>query len=207
MAAHALHPDGTTEDDPAPGRALTLEEATAALLQAAESPEERQVILGVIGTIADRRGPDLDVLTTRWLRATAPATREDASIMEGTHPVARSRAVSSQNVITGVKEDRGLPNSMEGAPIPRGSVIAARELEPEQQPHRKLSVSLPAALDEELRERAGAGGISPYIAAAVRRQLERDRLGDLLGWLDEEYGPVPEDAMARAEEEWPRAAQ
>lgn len=72
---------------------------------------------------------------------------------------------------------------------------------------RKISVSLPADLEDELRDRAGAGNVSPYIAAAVRHQLEQDRLADLVSWLDETYGAVPEESIARAEALWPRVEE
>lgn len=98
----------------------------------------------------------------------------------------------------------------------RARVQAYRNLRPNATPPEQaealaasdaIAVSLPADIVAELRKQAGPGGVSGYIAEAVRHQLERDRLDDFLGWLDDEYGPVPEASMARAEELWPHAAQ
>lgn len=68
----------------------------------------------------------------------------------------------------------------------------------------KLSVTIPADLAEELRSRAGRGNVSAYVTEALVRQLEHDRLGDLLAELAEVHGPVTDEELARARAEWPR---
>ncbi|NIK56967.1 CopG family transcriptional regulator [Kribbella shirazensis] len=67
----------------------------------------------------------------------------------------------------------------------------------------KLSVTIPSHLAEELRSRAGRGNVSSYVTEALVRQLEHDRLGDLLAELTEVHGPVTDEELARARAEWP----
>jgi hypothetical protein len=67
----------------------------------------------------------------------------------------------------------------------------------------KLSVTIPSDVAAELRARAGHGNVSSYVTDAVVRQLEHDRLGDLLADLEEVHGPVTDDEVARARAEWP----
>ena len=68
---------------------------------------------------------------------------------------------------------------------------------------RKVSVSMPAELIEAVRGRTGAGGFSRYVTEAVDREIRHDLLGDYLGELDAEYGPVPEELLEQARREWP----
>jgi hypothetical protein len=67
----------------------------------------------------------------------------------------------------------------------------------------KLSVTMPSDVAAELRSRAGRGNVSAYVTDALIRQLEHDRLGDLLAELAETHGPVTEEELARARAEWP----
>lgn len=67
----------------------------------------------------------------------------------------------------------------------------------------KLSVTVPSDVAAELRSRAGRGNVSAYVTDALIRQLEHDRLGDLLAELEEIHGPVTEEELARARAEWP----
>ncbi len=67
----------------------------------------------------------------------------------------------------------------------------------------KMSVTIPSDLAAELRERAGRGNVSAYVTDALVRQLEHDRLGDLLAELADTHGPVTEDELAQARAEWP----
>ena len=61
----------------------------------------------------------------------------------------------------------------------------------------------PAAeeLAEEIRSEVGTGGLSAYVAGAIERQRERDRLGELVARLAEEHGAVTEAELAAAEAE------
>jgi hypothetical protein len=67
----------------------------------------------------------------------------------------------------------------------------------------KLSVTIPSDVAAELRSRAGRGNVSAYVTDALVRQLEHDRLGDLLSELAETHGPVTDEELARARAEWP----
>jgi Arc/MetJ-type ribon-helix-helix transcriptional regulator len=66
---------------------------------------------------------------------------------------------------------------------------------------KKYTVTLPEELAEAIRKEVGAGGFSRYVTEAVERQRERDRLGELVDWLETEYGPVTESEMIEAEAE------
>jgi hypothetical protein len=68
---------------------------------------------------------------------------------------------------------------------------------------RKVSVSMPEDLVADVRERTGAGGFSRYITEAVEEKLRVDRLDSLSAWLEEQYGPVPEELIQEAMREWP----
>ncbi|WP_201776561.1 hypothetical protein [Allosalinactinospora lopnorensis] len=70
---------------------------------------------------------------------------------------------------------------------------------------RKVSVSMPEELSAAVQERVGRGGFSRYVTEAVAKQLELDLLAELSVLLEEEHGPVPEDALAEAEAAWPDA--
>jgi len=58
----------------------------------------------------------------------------------------------------------------------------------------KLSVTVEEDLVDELRERAGARGISAFVNQALRHELQLARLGELLADLENELGP-PDEAM------------
>lgn len=66
---------------------------------------------------------------------------------------------------------------------------------------KKYTVTLPEELAEAIRAEVGPGGFSRYVTHAIERQREQDRLGELVDWLEEEYGPVTEAEMAEAEAE------
>ncbi|MBW1601368.1 hypothetical protein JJV70_04460 [Streptomyces sp. JJ66] len=66
---------------------------------------------------------------------------------------------------------------------------------------KKYTVTLPEGLAEEIRKDVGPGAFSAYVTEAIRRQREHDRLGELVAYLESEYGPVSDEAMATAEAE------
>lgn len=70
----------------------------------------------------------------------------------------------------------------------------------------KVSLSLDETVLAEARERAGRRELSSYVNDAVRRQLQRDRLGVLLAKMDAESGPVPPALMEEARKTWRPAA-
>lgn len=66
---------------------------------------------------------------------------------------------------------------------------------------KKYTVTLPEELAEAIRAEVGPGGFSRYVTHAIERQREQDRLGELVDWLEAEYGPVTEEELAQAEAE------
>lgn len=68
----------------------------------------------------------------------------------------------------------------------------------------KLSVSMPHKLASAARKRAGARGLSSFVARAVARELEREALGEFLDELDRTLGPVPDAELKRVRREWPK---
>jgi hypothetical protein len=63
---------------------------------------------------------------------------------------------------------------------------------------KKYSVSMPAAIASEVRRRVGGGSFSAYVTAAVERQIERDRLAELVEDNEERFGPVHAELLAAA---------
>lgn len=66
----------------------------------------------------------------------------------------------------------------------------------------KVSLSIDEDVLAEARERAGRRELSSYVNEALRRQLQRDRLAELLAEMDAESGPVPDDVMEEARQLW-----
>jgi Arc/MetJ-type ribon-helix-helix transcriptional regulator len=64
---------------------------------------------------------------------------------------------------------------------------------------KKYTVTLPEDLAQEIRRKVGPGAFSAYVTDAVRRKFQNDKLGELVELLEEEYGPVSEAELARAE--------
>ncbi len=55
---------------------------------------------------------------------------------------------------------------------------------------KKVTVTIPEDLLEEIRAEADDRGISAYVTEALRAQRDRDKLQELVRWLEEEHGPV-----------------
>ncbi|WP_090769085.1 CopG family transcriptional regulator [Nonomuraea maritima] len=66
---------------------------------------------------------------------------------------------------------------------------------------KKITVTIPEELLDEIRTEAAERGLSAYVAEALRFKRDRDRLVEMVDWLEEEYGPVAEDERAAAREE------
>jgi hypothetical protein len=67
----------------------------------------------------------------------------------------------------------------------------------------KVSVSMPEQTAQAAREMAGPGRFSAYVADAVQRRLELDRLAELVAGIEERLGgPIPEDVMAQVDAAW-----
>lgn len=67
----------------------------------------------------------------------------------------------------------------------------------------KVSMSLDADVLAQTRERAGGRGVSSYVNEAVRRQLRRDALSDLLAEMRAVNGPVAGKQMEEVRRLWP----
>ncbi|MEU3017943.1 hypothetical protein ABZ635_11195 [Nocardiopsis sp. NPDC007018] len=70
---------------------------------------------------------------------------------------------------------------------------------------KKYSVTLPEDLAEDARSRSGGSGLSAYVTNAVRRQVQRDQLAELVGTLEAENGPVTDQRMSEIRDEMRRA--
>jgi len=66
----------------------------------------------------------------------------------------------------------------------------------------KVSLSLPADLVAEARRRA-KGNLSAYVADGLRRRILADRQCEYIETWEEEFGPIPEEAMAEMAALWP----
>lgn len=64
-------------------------------------------------------------------------------------------------------------------------------------------MSLDSEVLAKARARVGGGGLSAYVNDAVRRQLRRDVLSDLLDELRQANGPVSEEQMEEVRRLWP----
>ena len=69
-------------------------------------------------------------------------------------------------------------------------------------PVSKVSLTIEAEVLAEARDRAGRRELSSYVNEALRRQLQRDRLGELLAEMDESSGPVPDEMLEEARRLW-----
>lgn len=77
----------------------------------------------------------------------------------------------------------GTPSSASPAPAPG------------EGPIRPVSVSLHEGTIAALKERTGKRGMSAYVEALIQRQLERDRLRELIEDAEAEHGPVDQAAV------------
>ncbi|MFF8984148.1 hypothetical protein ACF08E_12280 [Streptomyces globisporus] len=55
---------------------------------------------------------------------------------------------------------------------------------------KKYTVTLPEEPAEEILAEVGPGGLSVYVTRVVERRREQDRLGELVAWMQKEYGPL-----------------
>ncbi len=63
---------------------------------------------------------------------------------------------------------------------------------------KKVTVTIPEELLDEIRADAAERGLSAYVTEALRFKRDRDRLLELVDWLQEEHGPVTADERAAA---------
>lgn len=52
----------------------------------------------------------------------------------------------------------------------------------------KVSISMPSDLVDDLKEHVGAGGVSAYVAEAVRHRMQMDGHRELLTRMEAEHG-------------------
>ncbi|MCM2577753.1 CopG family transcriptional regulator [Streptomyces meridianus] len=63
---------------------------------------------------------------------------------------------------------------------------------------KKITITIPEELLEEIRADAAERGVSAYVAEALWAKRDRDRLVELVDWLQEEHGPVTDAERAAA---------
>jgi len=66
----------------------------------------------------------------------------------------------------------------------------------------KVSLTIETDVLHRVRDRVEPGRLSAYATLALRRQLERDGLDDLIGELVDVNGPLDAEAVARYVDEW-----
>lgn len=66
----------------------------------------------------------------------------------------------------------------------------------------KVSLSIDEDVLAEARQRAGRRELSAYVSEALRRQLQHDRLAELLAKMTAESGTIPKDVMEEARQLW-----
>ncbi|WP_369234322.1 CopG family transcriptional regulator [Streptomyces sp. R21] len=66
---------------------------------------------------------------------------------------------------------------------------------------KKVTVTIPEDLLDEIRADAAERGLSAYVAEALRFKRDRDRLLELADWLQEEHGPVTAEERVTALDE------
>jgi Arc/MetJ family transcription regulator len=69
-------------------------------------------------------------------------------------------------------------------------------------PMKKITLTLEGDLLAEVREVAGARGLSSYVNRALRHRLQHDRLSDLLAELEAEEGPIEPEVMEEVRRAW-----
>jgi hypothetical protein len=61
---------------------------------------------------------------------------------------------------------------------------------------------MPESLIAQVRGRVGSGSFSRYVTEAVMRQLQMDNLDDLIADYVSRHGPLPQEALDKAEKAW-----
>ena len=66
----------------------------------------------------------------------------------------------------------------------------------------KVSLTIESDVLHRVRDRVESGKVSAYTTMALRRQLERGGIDDLIGELVEVNGPIDADLVAVFNDEW-----
>jgi len=74
-------------------------------------------------------------------------------------------------------------------------------------PTRKISVTVDEDLVDALQGRVGARGVSAFVSRAIRHELEREELSELLADLEEILGPPDKELLAEAAAAFDRVEQ
>lgn len=69
--------------------------------------------------------------------------------------------------------------------------------------YQKVSITLPAPLLEQVRQRVGTRGLSRFVTVALEREERRIALSEWLADMDDRHGPVPAAVMEEVRREWP----
>ncbi|MFE2374358.1 hypothetical protein [Streptomyces sp. NPDC059398] len=72
---------------------------------------------------------------------------------------------------------------------------------PGEGPTMSVSVSVHEGTISAVRARVGKRGVSPYVEAAIQRQIERDSLAELIAANEELHGPLTPEEIEAAERE------
>lgn len=75
------------------------------------------------------------------------------------------------------------------------------------EPTGKYSITMPRDIADMAKQRSGPSGLSGYVTAAVARQLERDKLNELIAVAEAEHGPVAQDEIDTLREVVQRARE
>jgi hypothetical protein len=63
---------------------------------------------------------------------------------------------------------------------------------------KKYSVTIPEDVAASIRDRVGSGGFSAYVTAAIKRQVERDKIAEIISDFERESGPLSPGAVDEA---------
>ena len=66
----------------------------------------------------------------------------------------------------------------------------------------KVSLSLDEDALAEAKGRVGSRELSAYVSKALIRQLQHDRIGELLSQMNDEAGKLPEEMLSEARDTW-----
>lgn len=74
-------------------------------------------------------------------------------------------------------------------------------------PHKKVSITLPADLLEQIQDRVGPGNLSRHLSEVLEDDERRRALRDWLDHMDAEHGPIPAEAVEEVRRRWATARE
>jgi hypothetical protein len=75
------------------------------------------------------------------------------------------------------------------------------------EPTGKYSITMPRDIAEAARSHSGPSGLSAYVTAAVARQIERDKLNELIEVAEAEHGPITAEEISARRDQLRRARE